>query len=48
VGGLQLGLYAGIAPSDVGAPPTRRYLNNNKLSGTLPMEWGAMTSLTIL
>jgi hypothetical protein len=33
-------------PSDVRGPPTCRDLSGNNLSGTLPKEWSAMTSLT--
>jgi hypothetical protein len=36
------------APADVRALPTCRWLSNNSLSGTLPKEWSAMTSLTQL
>jgi hypothetical protein len=39
---------ARAAPSNVLAWPTCRYLNDNSLSGTLPKEWSAMTSLTLL
>jgi hypothetical protein len=36
------------APSDVRALPPCRHLYSNSLSGTLPKEWIAMTSLTDL
>jgi hypothetical protein len=37
-----------IPPPDVRALPTCRYLHNNKLSGTLPTEWSAMSALDTL
>jgi hypothetical protein len=40
--------HARTAPSDVRAPPDRRDIQNNSLSGTLPKEWSAMTAMTSL
>jgi hypothetical protein len=37
-----------ITPPDVRALPTCRHLYNNKLSGTLPTEWSALSSVSLL